>query len=239
MNSRLEPMANGIPVIQTKNLCRSYQMGDVKLDVLNKVNLMVKSGEFVALMGASGSGKTTLLHLLGCLDQSSSGEYWLEGVLVNSLKRNELADIRGYRVGFIFQNFNLLPRMSALDNVLLPLTYSHNRFSGLDQKEMASKQLQRVGLANRQQHLPSEMSGGERQRVAIARALITRPAVLLADEPTGNLDSTTGIAIMQLLRDINAEGVTIVLVTHDINIAAYADRTCIMRDGLLATGGAE
>jgi putative ABC transport system ATP-binding protein len=185
------------------------------------------------LMGASGSGKSTLLNLLGLLDRATSGEYWLEGTVVSTLRRDELADLRGKRIGFIFQNFNLLPRLSAWENVALPLAYRQGEFRGQDQLDRAREALARVQLDHRLDHNPTELSGGERQRVAIARALITQPAVILADEPTGNLDSNTGVEIMRLLEELNAEGRTIVMVTHDLNVARHARRIYQMRDGVL------
>ena len=221
-------------VIRTEGLTRTYPMGDSIVNALRGVDLAVMLGEFVALMGASGSGKSTLLHLLGCLDRPSAGEYWLEGVGVASLKRDALAEIRGQRIGFIFQNFNLLPRFSAWENVAMPLAYSNGKVKGAGQRAKAMEALTRVGLEQRAAHQPTELSGGECQRVAIARALVTQPAVILADEPTGNLDSTTGAEIMQLLGELNPEGVTIVMVTHDLQIARHAGRTCTMQDGYLS-----
>jgi putative ABC transport system ATP-binding protein len=187
-------------------------------------------------MGASGSGKSTLLSLIGLLDRATSGKYYLEDVEVSSLTRDELAAIRGRRIGFVFQNFNLLPRFSAWENVALPLAYRQGEFGAEEQYKRAMNSLSRVGLDRRAGHQPMELSGGERQRVAIARALVTGPAVILADEPTGNLDSTTGSEIMNLLNELHAEGKTIVMVTHDPSIARHASRICIMRDGILTEG---
>ncbi len=221
------------PVIRTEGLTRLYEMGSVTVHALRGIDLVVHAGEFLALMGASGSGKSTLLHLLGCLDRPTQGEYCLEGVKTSLLGRDDLAEIRGRRIGFIFQSFNLLPRLSARENVALPLTYTHGRVSAPEQLRMASVALARVGLETRSHHLPNELSGGERQRVAIARALVTQPAVLLADEPTGNLDSATGAEILHLLDELHNEGATIVMVTHDSEIAGHADRICTMRDGTL------
>jgi len=221
-------------VIRTEGLTRTYPMGSSTVNALRGVDLTVLSGEFVALMGASGSGKSTLLHLLGCLDHPTAGEYWLEGVEVSSLKPNALAEARGRRIGFIFQNFNLLPRFSAWENVALPLAYCNGKVKSAAQRARAMEALARVGLEPRAAHQPTELSGGERQRVAIARALVTHPAVILADEPTGNLDSTTGAEIMELLGELHREGVTIVMVTHDPLIARHAGRTCTMRDGFLS-----
>jgi putative ABC transport system ATP-binding protein len=187
-------------------------------------------------MGASGSGKSTLLNMIGLLDRPTSGQYRLEDLEVFSLSRDNLATIRGSRIGFIFQNFNLLPRYSTWENVALPLAYRNGEFGSEEQYQKAIRMLARVGLAQRANHQPMELSGGERQRVAIARALVTEPAVLLADEPTGNLDSATGKEIMSLLSELHAEGKTIIMVTHDMNIARYASRICTMRDGILMEG---
>jgi putative ABC transport system ATP-binding protein len=225
-------------IIQTSNLTREYQMGNAVLKALRGVDLTVHQGEFIALMGASGSGKSTLLSLLGLLDRATSGKYFLEDVEVSSLTRDELAKIRGKRIGFVFQNFNLLPRFAAWENVALPLTYRKGELSADDQHKQAMDSLKRVGLDRRAGHQPMELSGGERQRVAIARALVTQPAVILADEPTGNLDSSTGKEIMNLLDELHREGKTIVLVTHDLNIAKHASRIYTMQDGLLTEGEA-
>ena len=225
-----------VPVIRTEKITRTYSMGESVVTALRDADLTVQAGEFIALMGASGSGKSTLLSLIGLLDRPTSGEYWLEERPVSSLRRDELADLRGRRIGFIFQNFNLLPRFSAWENVALPLSYRNGQFRHQDQLTRAREALSRVSLDHRMEHHPTELSGGERQRVAIARALVTEPAVILADEPTGNLDSNTGTEIMQLLKELNHEGRTIVMVTHDMNIAHYASRIFTMRDGLLAEG---
>jgi len=221
------------PVIRTEGLTRAYSMGESVITALRDADLSVHAGEFIALMGASGSGKSTLLNLLGLLDRATSGEYFLEGKPVSSLRHNELANLRGRRIGFIFQNFNLLPRLSAWENVALPLAYRQGEFRHQDQLTRAREALSRVQLDHRVDHNPMELSGGERQRVAIARALITAPAVILADEPTGNLDSKTGIEIMHLLKELNNEGRTIIVVTHDLNVARNADRIYQMRDGVL------
>ena len=223
------------PVIRTEKITRTYAMGESVITALRDADLTVHAGEFIALMGASGSGKSTLLNLIGLLDRATSGEYFLEGKPVSSLRRDELADLRGKRIGFIFQNFNLLPRYSAWENVALPLAYAYRQgeFRGQDQLTRAREALSRVQLDHRLEHNPTELSGGERQRVAIARALVTQPAVILADEPTGNLDSNTGVEIMRLLKELNAEGRTIVMVTHDMNVARNASRIYQMRDGVL------
>lgn len=227
------PLQSKEPIIRTEGLARSYRMGSATVQALRGVDLSVAAGEFVALMGTSGSGKSTLLSLLGLLDRPTTGSYWLEGAQVSSLSRNALAQVRGARIGFIFQSFNLLPRLAAWENVALPLAYRNGRVSPHQQREKAIEALTRVGLAERANHQPMELSGGERQRVAIARALVTRPAVILADEPTGNLDSATGAEIMRLLGELHGEGCTIVLVTHDPEIARHASEIYMMRDGLL------
>lgn len=221
------------PVIRTEKLTRAYSMGESIVTALQEADLTVHAGEFIALMGASGSGKSTLLNLLGLLDRATSGEYFLEGKPASSLRRDELADLRGRRIGFIFQNFNLLSRYSAWENVALPLAYRQGEFPAHEQFDRAREALSRVQLEHRLDHNPMELSGGERQRVAIARALITQPAVILADEPTGNLDSRTGIEIMLLLKELNEEGRTIIMVTHDMNVARNAGRVYHMRDGAL------
>ena len=221
------------PVIETQGLTKVYQMGSNQLHALKGVNVSIDRGEFVALMGASGSGKSTLLHLIGCLDTPTSGVYLLDGQDVSSLSNNERARVRNRKIGFVFQTFNLLARVSALDNVMLPLLY---RGSPNGVRERAQEALARVGLAARTRHSPTELSGGERQRVAIARALVTRPSIILADEPTGNLDSRTGDEIMRLMVELHGEGGTILMVTHDADVASYAKRTLHMRDGLIVNG---
>jgi putative ABC transport system ATP-binding protein len=216
------------PVIQTQNLTRTYHLGKTEVHALQGVDMNINTGEFVALMGSSGCGKSTLLHLLGCLDTPTAGSYQLEGREVGSLSKNERARLRNIRIGFIFQSFNLLPRLSAFDNVILPLLYRSN---DREAQARAIRSLERVGLANRAHHHPNELSGGENQRVAIARALVIDPVILLADEPTGNLDSATGLDIMALLMELSAEGRTILLVTHDAQVAAHAHRIIRMKDG--------
>jgi putative ABC transport system ATP-binding protein len=215
-------------LIETRQLTKSYRMGSTDLYALREVDLRLAAGEFVALMGPSGSGKSTLLQLLGCLDTPSSGAYFLEGRDVSTLSSAERSRLRNLKIGFIFQTFNLLARLNALENVTLPLLY---RKKTGDANKLAQYALARVGLSSRLSHLPNEMSGGERQRVAIARALVSDPALLLADEPTGNLDSQTGTEVMQLLVSLWRDGRTILLVTHDPNVAAYAQRTLNMQDG--------
>jgi putative ABC transport system ATP-binding protein len=223
---------NAQPVV-TEDLTRTYRMGNSTVHALQAVNFSMSAGEFVALMGTSGSGKSTLLHLLGCLDTPASGHCWLEGREVTALSRSERARLRNQTIGFIFQNFNLLPRLSALNNVVLPLLYRRNQGRA---RQQAAEALERVGLGKRTVHLPKELSGGERQRVAIARALVTAPALLLADEPTGNLDSATGADIMNLLIELNHEGHTILMVTHDAQVAARAQRILHMHDGQIYQG---
>jgi len=221
------------PVIETHSLSRVYKMGSVEVHALRDASLQVEQGEFVALMGSSGSGKSTLLHLLGCLDEPTSGSYILEGRSVDGLSRNQRSRVRNQRIGFVFQTFNLLARVSALENVTLPLLY---RGRQKQVRERAAAALERIGLEQRARHKPMELSGGEQQRVAIARAIVTNPAVILADEPTGNLDSRNGDEIMELLTELNQEGSTILMVTHDANIAAYAHRTLQMEDGQILNG---
>lgn len=227
------PELTGSPVIHAEGLMRTYQMGTSMLTVLNGISLDIFSGEFVALMGSSGSGKSTLLNLLGCLDRPSGGRYELAGCDTSGLNAASLAELRGRQIGFIFQNFNLLPRLNAWENVALPLVYLSRSIPLAEQRAQAEEALARVGLTHRSGHLPQELSGGERQRVAIARALVNQPAVLLADEPTGNLDRRTGLEIMDLLGEFHLGGRTILMVTHDPAIAARAARICTMQDGCL------
>ncbi len=219
-------------IIEAEGLTKMYRMGRTEVHALRGVDLRVRAGEFVALMGPSGSGKSTLMHLLGCLDKPTAGTYCLEGRDVSALSDDERARLRGHRIGFVFQTFNLLPRLDALGNVALPLLYQGNT-PGVEQR--AAEALTRVGLADRLRHRPAELSGGERQRVAIARALVTDPALILADEPTGNLDSQTGADILSLLAALHADGRTVLVVTHDADVAAYARRVLHMLDGRLVT----
>jgi putative ABC transport system ATP-binding protein len=220
--------ASRIPIIETEGLTRTYQLGSAEVRALRGVDLTVALGEFVALMGPSGGGKSTLMHLLGCLDTPTAGVYRLEGRDVGRLSPDERARLRNRRIGFVFQTFNLLPRLSALDNVALPLLYQ-GRVQAV--KHRAAAALEQVGLTDRAGHCPTELSGGERQRVATARALVAGPALLLADEPTGNLDSETGGEIMRLLCALHASGLTLLLVTHDSGVAAHAGRIVRMKDG--------
>ena len=218
------------PVIRTEGLTKVYKMGNNEVHALRGVSLTVEKGEMIAVMGASGSGKSTLMNILGCLDRPTSGAYYLDETRVDSLSKDELADIRNQKIGFVFQGFNLLARTSALDNVELPLLYDRkHRFK--DTRAQAAKALERVGLGERMDHHPSELSGGQQQRVAIARALATEPSLILADEPTGNLDSRTSIEVMALFQELNDEGVTIILVTHELDIAEYHRRVVEVRDG--------
>jgi len=225
-------------IIETEGLAKVYHMGGdtehrIQVHALRGVDLQIAAGEFLALMGPSGCGKSTLLHLLGCLDTPTAGRYRLEGRDVGALSRDERARLRNQRIGFIFQNFNLLPRLSALENVALPLLYRRQTGEAAAQ---ALKALERVGLGGRARHMPTELSGGERQRVAIARALVAGPAILLADEPTGSLDRTTGLEVMRLLSELCQDGRTIVLVTHDAQIATFARRSLYMSDGRIVDG---
>jgi putative ABC transport system ATP-binding protein len=216
-------------VIVTRNLQREYDMGGEVVRALRGVDLTIRKNEFVAIMGPSGSGKSTLMNLIGCLDSPSGGEYWLNGHRVSELGDDELARIRNKEIGFVFQTFNLLPRANALHNVELPLVYAG--MGSKERKRLAAEALQRVGLSDRMQHRPNELSGGQRQRVAIARALVNRPSILLADEPTGNLDSATGEEIMTIFEALHGEGQTILLVTHEHDIAKHARRQVHLKDG--------
>jgi putative ABC transport system ATP-binding protein len=216
-------------VIRVRDLTRAYEMGTERILALRGVTLDIARNEYVAIMGPSGSGKSTMMNLLGCLDTPTSGEYWLNGEEVSRLSDDDLARVRNREIGFVFQTFNLLPRASALHNVELPLVYAG--VGGRERRERALEALTRVGLADRVHHRPNELSGGQRQRVAIARALVNRPSILLADEPTGNLDSVTSEEIMQVFADLHRAGQTVIMVTHEPDIAAHAERTVVLRDG--------
>ncbi|HEY0372444.1 MAG TPA: ABC transporter ATP-binding protein [Thermoanaerobaculia bacterium] len=217
-------------VIRTQELTKTYVSGTNEVHALRGIDLAIGAGELVAIMGTSGSGKSTLMNLLGCLDSPTSGTYELDGVRVESLGKNELAAIRNQKIGFVFQGFNLLPRTTALENVELPMLYDRSGRKR-DTKKLATQALERVGLGSRLDHQPSELSGGQQQRVAIARALVTEPALVLADEPTGNLDTHTTIEVMALFQELNAQGITVVLVTHEPEVAVYAKRIVEVRDG--------
>ncbi len=219
-------------VIETADLSRIYRVGDIAVPALQGVNIRIDAGEFVAIMGASGSGKSTLMNLLGCLDTPTGGSYLLDGRDVTRLSRNEAARIRNEKLGFVFQGFNLLPRTSALENVELPLFYDRSHRIA-DSRKAAAEALLKVGLGDRMDHEPNQLSGGQQQRVAIARALVNQPAIVLADEPTGNLDTRTSVEILALFQTLNDSGITILLVTHEQEIAVYARRIIELRDGRL------
>jgi putative ABC transport system ATP-binding protein len=221
------------PLIQLEQVVKDYYLGEIELRVLKGITLSIRDGEFVAIMGSSGSGKSTLMNILGCLDRPTEGRYWLNGRDVSILDRGELAEVRNQTLGFVFQNFNLLSRTSALENVELPLVYagvkSHERH------RRAHQALERVGLESRTDHHPNQLSGGQQQRVAIARALVGEPRLILADEPTGNLDSRTSLEVMALFQDLGRSGITIVLVTHEPDIATYASRVIVLKDGMVSS----
>lgn len=219
------------PIIDIKGITRDFPLGDEIINVLKGIDLVINKGEYVALMGPSGSGKSTLMNLLGCLDTPTSGTYVLNGKLVSQMHDDELAEIRNKEIGFVFQTFNLMPRTTALDNVALPMVYAG--FSKSERNERATEVLTQVGLADRMDHKPNQLSGGQRQRVAVGRALVNKPAIILADEPTGNLDSKTSVEIMGLFNEIHAKGNTVILVTHEEDIAAYAHRVIRLRDGVI------
>jgi putative ABC transport system ATP-binding protein len=225
-------MKNG-EVVKLIDVHKTYHTGDVDVHAVRGVSLEIQRGEFVALMGASGSGKSTLMNIVGCLDRPTSGRYVLDDADVSVLDRDQLADIRNHKLGFVFQSFNLLPRTSARENVELPLLYGAHRLTNAQLREKADAVLASVGLAGREDHHSSQLSGGQQQRVAIARALVNDPEVVLADEPTGNLDSRTSIEIMGIFQQLNERGITIIMVTHEQDIAAYARRNVVMRDGLI------
>jgi putative ABC transport system ATP-binding protein len=220
-------------VVKIEDLHKIYDSGDVPVHAVRGVSLEIQRGEFVALMGASGSGKSTLMNLLGCLDRPTRGRYLLDEVDVSQLARNELADIRNAKIGFVFQGFNLLSRTTALENAELPMLYGQRHRSAREMRQRALHSLEIVGLAERADHFPNQLSGGQQQRVAIARALVNDPEILLADEPTGNLDSKTSVEVMGVFQKLNEQGITIVMVTHELDIAHYCRRNLILRDGSL------
>lgn len=219
------------PTIQIRDLVKTYKAGEVEVKALRGVSLEIPRGDFVAVMGASGSGKSTLMNVIGCLDQPTSGDYLLDGISVSGLRRHELARLRNRKLGFVFQGFNLLPRTSALENVELPLRYARPLSSSRERRQRSRRALETVGLSDRESHQPSQLSGGQQQRVAIARALVNRPELVLADEPTGNLDTRTSVEIMRLFQNLNDAGMTLVMVTHEDEMAAYCKRILTLRDG--------
>lgn len=222
-------------ILQMHDICKDYIQGKMVVPVLKNINFEMEAGEYVAIMGPSGSGKTTLMNLVGCLDQPTSGTLILDGQDISKCTENEMSDLRLTKIGFVFQNFQLLPRQTALQNVELPLTYAN--ISKKERKERALQALERVGLGDRVDFIPNQLSGGQKQRVAIARAIVNRPKILLADEPTGALDSTSGTQVMELFQSLNDEGVTVLMITHDSEIASYANRKVIIRDGILKKEG--
>ena len=221
------------PVVKIEEIHKIYDSGEIPVHAVRGVSIEIFRGEFVALMGASGSGKSTLMNLLGCLDRATRGRYLLDGIDVSQLDRNELADIRNQKIGFVFQGFNLLARTTALENTELPMMYGKRHHSSREMRKRALHSLEIVGLANRADHFPNQLSGGQQQRVAIARALANDPEILLADEPTGNLDSKTSVEVMGVFQKLNEQGITIVMVTHELDIARYCKRNLILRDGAL------
>jgi len=228
-------MAGNAAVVRLEDVHKTYRTGEVEVQAVRGVSLEIARGEFVAFMGSSGSGKSTLMNLLGCLDRPTRGRYLLDGFDVSGLERDQLADIRNRKLGFVFQSFNLLARTSALENVELPLLYGEHRLTNAELRARATAVLAAVGLSGREDHHPSQLSGGQQQRVAIARALINNPEIVLADEPTGNLDSRTSAEIMDIFQKLNERGITILMVTHEKEIAAYARRNIMLRDGLVQT----
>lgn len=224
-------------LIKLNNLTKTYHVGEMDVPVLKGVSMTIDRGELVALMGASGSGKSTLMNILGCLDRPTAGQYWLDGQEVSQISSDQRALVRNKKIGFVFQSFNLLPRTSAIDQVMMPLTYTAGELSSRDARKRAAALLARVGLGDRMDHEPSQLSGGQMQRVAIARALINNPPLLFADEPTGNLDSKTSREVLQMFEQLNKEeGITIIIVTHDANVASTAKRRIKISDGLIEAG---
>ncbi len=222
-------------VIKLADIHKIYHTGEVDVHAVRGVSLDIQPGEFVAIMGSSGSGKSTLMNMIGCLDRPTNGNYFLDGLDVSTLDRDQRAKIRNDKIGFVFQGFNLLSRTTALENVEMPMLYNHQRVPSHEQKERAQKSLELVGLASRADHKPNQLSGGQQQRVAIARALVNQPSLLLADEPTGNLDSQTSIEIMGVFQKLNEAGITIIMVTHELDVARYTKRMIILRDGKVLT----
>ena len=223
--------ADSLPIVEVSNVRKSYQLGSLEVPVLSGINLKIEKGEFLAIMGPSGSGKSTLMNIIGCLDRPTEGQVLISGTDLQRMSDDELARLRGLEIGFVFQTFNLIPRFTAFENVLLP-TFANSRISG-DSRKRAKDLLEIMGLQDRMHHKPGELSGGQAQRVSIARALINDPTILLADEPTGNLDSRTGAEILRIFTDLNMEGRTVVIVTHDPEIAKYADRVILVKDGII------
>lgn len=223
------------PIIELRDFKKTYKTGEIEVHAVRGVNLTVAAGEFVAVMGASGSGKSTLMNTIGCLDRPTSGAYLLDGVNIGRLERDDLADLRNQKIGFVFQGFNLLSRTSASENVELPMLYRRPAIPASEQRRRALEALTKVGLGQRGDHTPNQLSGGQQQRVAIARALVNTPKLLLADEPTGNLDSRTSIEIMGIFQELNRTGMTIVMVTHELDVARFAKRMVVMRDGRVVT----
>jgi putative ABC transport system ATP-binding protein len=223
------------PVIQLDEIEKVYRTGEVDVHAVRGVSLKIMPGEFVAIMGSSGSGKSTLMNTIGCLDRPTGGKYFLDGIDVSTLNRDQRAKIRNDKIGFVFQGFNLLSRTTALENVEMPMLYNHRRVTAAEQRGRAQQALELVGLAQRAGHKPNQLSGGQQQRVAIARALVNQPSLLLADEPTGNLDSQTSIEIMGVFQTLNDTGITIVMVTHELDVALYTKRMVVLRDGKIVT----
>jgi putative ABC transport system ATP-binding protein len=223
--------ADSLPVVEVSNVRKSYLLGSLEVPALSGINLKIEKGEFLAIMGPSGSGKSTLMNIIGCLDRPTEGQVFISGTDLQNMSDDELARLRGLEIGFVFQTFNLIPRLTAFENVLLP-TFANSRISG-DPQKRAKDLLKLMGLQDRMHHKPGELSGGQAQRVSIARALINDPAILLADEPTGNLDSRTGAEILRMFVDLNTEGRTVIIVTHDPEIAKYADRVILVKDGII------
>ena len=220
-------------IIELRDIFKTYFLGEIDVPVLKGITMSIESGEYVALMGASGSGKSTLMNILGCLDRPTTGDYLFDGEEVGRASGDRRAKIRNRKIGFVFQSFNLLPRTSALENVIMPLGYTASGLSGAECRRRGMAVLEQVGLSDRAHHHPSQLSGGQQQRVAIARALINRPPVLFADEPTGNLDTKTSVEVMRMFTDLNAQGITVILVTHSAEIAEYAKRTIVLKDGVI------